>query len=153
MSQETSTWLNTRTLIGFTDQRGHAWHYRADDQGDEPNHYPGAVPVDDVHRRLFGWDAVTASVFAEYYNPDGFVRLSEQGRKAVVRPAGAFGPEDAGAILHDVRVTGHALDHPIGFAEGAYLKTVLARVRRRRRGRGRPRRRSPSRGRARRAAP
>lgn len=34
MSSETSTWLNTSTLIGFTDQRGHAWHYRADDQGD-----------------------------------------------------------------------------------------------------------------------
>ena len=31
--------------------------------------------------RLFGWDAVTASVFAEYYNPDGFV------------------PDDTGAIL------------------------------------------------------
>jgi phage/plasmid-like protein (TIGR03299 family) len=99
MSQETSTWLNTRTLIGFTEQRGHAWHYRADDQGNEPNHYPGAVPVADVQRRLFGWDAVTASVFAEYYNPDGFVRLTDQARQAVVRPAGAFGPEDAGAIL------------------------------------------------------
>ena len=48
MSAETSTWLNTRTLIGFTDQRGHAWHYRAADQGDEPNHYPGAVPIGDV---------------------------------------------------------------------------------------------------------
>ena len=48
MSAETSTWLNTQTLIGFTDQRGHAWHYRADDQGDEPNHYPSAVPVADV---------------------------------------------------------------------------------------------------------
>jgi phage/plasmid-like protein (TIGR03299 family) len=99
MSQETSTWLNTRTLIGFTDQRGHAWHYRAADQGDEPNHYRGAVPVEDVARRLFGWDAVTAGVFAEYYNADGFIRLTDQTRKAVVRPAGAFGPDDAGAIL------------------------------------------------------
>ena len=27
MSQETSQWLNTRTLIGFTDKRGNAWHY------------------------------------------------------------------------------------------------------------------------------
>jgi hypothetical protein len=99
MSQETSTWLNTRTLIGFTDERGHAWHYRADGQGDEPNHYPGPVPVGDVQRRVFGWDAVTASVFVEYYNDQGFVQLSDQARKAVVRPAGAFGPDDAGAIL------------------------------------------------------
>ena len=40
MSQETSSWLNTHTLIRFTDQRGHAWHYRADAQGDEPNQLP-----------------------------------------------------------------------------------------------------------------
>ena len=76
MSAETSTWLNTRTLIGFTDQRGHAWHYRSSDQGDEPNHYPGAVPIDDVRRRLFDWNATTADVFAEYLTNDGFVRGS-----------------------------------------------------------------------------
>jgi hypothetical protein len=33
-------------LIGFTDKRGHAWHYRPEEQGDEPNHYPGAIPLD-----------------------------------------------------------------------------------------------------------
>ncbi len=57
MSQETSEWLNTQTLIGMTDQRGTAWHYRAEDQGSEPNHYPGYVPAADVRRRLFGWRA------------------------------------------------------------------------------------------------
>jgi phage/plasmid-like protein (TIGR03299 family) len=99
MSQETSSWLNTHTLIGFTDKRGHAWHYRAADQGDEPNHYPGPVPVADVERRLFGWDAGSAAVFAEYLTEDGFVRLADGSRQAVVRPAGAFGPGDPGAIL------------------------------------------------------
>lgn len=59
MSAETSQWLNTQTLIGFTDKRGHAWHYRADAQGDEPNHYRGPVPVPDVARRLFAWDATS----------------------------------------------------------------------------------------------
>lgn len=58
MSQETSKWLNENVLIGFTDQRNKAWHYRASDQGDEPNHYAGAVPVSDVLRRLFYWHAV-----------------------------------------------------------------------------------------------
>lgn len=58
MSRETSTWLNTETLIGMTDKRGRAWHYRAEDQGDEPNHYPGAIPVEDVRRRLFNFDAL-----------------------------------------------------------------------------------------------
>lgn len=58
MSQETSQWLNQNVLIGCTDQRGHAWHYRAAAQGDEPNHYPGFIPVDDVQRRLFSWKIV-----------------------------------------------------------------------------------------------
>lgn len=56
MSRETAKWLNTNTLIGFTGKRGHAWHYRSHLQSAEPNHYPGAVPVDDVRRRLFDWE-------------------------------------------------------------------------------------------------
>lgn len=62
MSQETLTWLNQNTLIGFTDKRGEAWHYRASEQGEEPNHYPGAIPVADVKRRLFGWAPVEGTV-------------------------------------------------------------------------------------------
>jgi phage/plasmid-like protein (TIGR03299 family) len=65
MSQETAHWLNTQTLIGHTDKRGHAWHYRAEHQGDEPNHYPGPVPVADVQRRLFGWQAQSRPVFVK----------------------------------------------------------------------------------------
>lgn len=45
MSAETLTHLNSQTLIGYTNKRGRAWHYREELQGDEPNHYPGAVPV------------------------------------------------------------------------------------------------------------
>ncbi len=57
MSNETLQHLNTQTLIGHTDARGVAWHYRAEDQGAEPNHYPGPIPVADVARRLFAWHA------------------------------------------------------------------------------------------------
>lgn len=53
MSRETLEWLNSNTLIGFTEKRGHAWHYR---EGAD-NHYPGAVPLEDVKRRLFNWEA------------------------------------------------------------------------------------------------
>ena len=63
MSQETSKWLNTMTLIGCTDQRGMAWHYRESDQGDEPNHYPGFIPVDDVLRRLFNFEVTPQPIF------------------------------------------------------------------------------------------
>jgi phage/plasmid-like protein (TIGR03299 family) len=57
MSKETLEWLNQNVLVGFTSKRGHAWHYKMSEQGDEPNHYPHAIPVDDVERRLFYWDA------------------------------------------------------------------------------------------------
>lgn len=57
MSKETNTWLNNNVLIGFTRNRGHAWHYRASAQGAEPNHYPDAIPLADVQRRLFHWRA------------------------------------------------------------------------------------------------
>lgn len=53
MSRETLKWLSENTLIGFTEKRGRAWHYR---QGDD-NHYVGGIPVEDVRKRLFDWHA------------------------------------------------------------------------------------------------
>jgi phage/plasmid-like protein (TIGR03299 family) len=103
MSRETAQWLNTQTLIGHTDKRGHAWHYRAEEQGDEPNHYPGAVPVADVRRRLFGWDAVprpvavqlpadlvTATAITDDGEPIRYAEIA--GRQAITR-------SDTGAVL------------------------------------------------------
>lgn len=63
MSRETTYWLNNNVLVGFTDKRGTAWHYRASDQGIEPNHYAGAIPVDDVRRRLFNWEPVELPMY------------------------------------------------------------------------------------------
>lgn len=65
MSKETLEHLNTQTLIGNTDHRGQAWHWRADLQSDEPNHYPGAIPVEDVRRRLFNWQALSRPIAVE----------------------------------------------------------------------------------------
>lgn len=65
MSRESLEWLNTNTLIGHTDKRGTAWHHRACMQGEEPNHYPGPIPVEDVERRLFGWQALSSPVYVE----------------------------------------------------------------------------------------
>ena len=58
MTTETINDLNKNMLIGFTEKRGNAWHYRESAQGEEPNHYVGAVPLEDVRRRLFSWKAV-----------------------------------------------------------------------------------------------
>lgn len=85
MSAETLEWLNTQILVGFTDSkygRGNAWHYRADLQGDEGTHYLDAIPVDDVLRRLFHWEAVEAPVFVGL--PNGTHVLDPE-RKAIVR--------------------------------------------------------------------
>lgn len=65
MSNETLEWLNRNVLIGYTDKRGAAWHYRASVQGEEPNHYPAAVPIADVQRRLFGWRAESGPVLVQ----------------------------------------------------------------------------------------
>lgn len=80
MSRETSAWLNTMTLIGFTDKRGFAWHYRIEDQGTESNHYPGAIPVDDVLRRLFNFTVDDQPLYIR--TDGGFVEV--EGRKALV---------------------------------------------------------------------
>ena len=65
MSKETLEHLNTSTLIGNTDARGTAWHYRATLQGEETNHYPGPIPVADVERRLFHWHAESRRLAVE----------------------------------------------------------------------------------------
>lgn len=98
MSRETLEWLNLNTLIGFTDKRQEAWHFRADLQGAESNHYPGAIPPEDVVRRLFHWQA--QSVPLEYTLPeaidaDGVTparRFTDDTRQVIVR-------SDTGAVL------------------------------------------------------
>lgn len=82
MSAETMEWLNNNTLIGFTERRGTAWHYRETLQGQENNHYVGAIPVEDVYRRLLNWQAVEAPVFVGL--ADGR-RIEVPNQKAIVR--------------------------------------------------------------------
>jgi len=80
MSRETSEWLNRMILVGFTDKRGNAWHYRDEDQGDESNHYPGAIPVDDVLRRLFNFEVREQELYI--LTDHGYTEVP--GRKAMV---------------------------------------------------------------------
>lgn len=83
MSKETLEWLNANTLIGYTAARGTAWHYRASMQGEEANHYPGPVPVDDVRRRLFSWEALSRPIYVEDPVTGGLATVPE--RQAIVR--------------------------------------------------------------------
>lgn len=80
MSRETIEWLNSNVLVGFTDHRGKAWSYRAAYQGTESNHYTGAIPVEDVHRRLFNWTAESRRVAVEIpANFDTMTHLNDDG--------------------------------------------------------------------------
>ncbi len=102
MSRETLTHLNTQTLIGFTSKRGNAWHYRADLQGTEPNHYLGAVPVGDVTRRLFSWSPVTCPLQTVVMD-DGVETITDPTRQVIVRPdtKAVLGVFSTGYRIHD----------------------------------------------------
>lgn len=82
MSEESARWLNTMTLIGFKEKRGTAWHYRAAYQGDEPNHYDGPIPVEDVLRRLFNFTVDPEPIFRLNKETGTFDTI--EGRKAMV---------------------------------------------------------------------
>jgi len=142
MSRETLQDLNTHTLIGHTRARGTAWHYRAELQGDEPNHYPGPVPVEDVARRLFSWEAEYRPLAVErpadlatmtHLSTDGLpVRwIHVPDRQAIVRSdrtdghvMGVFGP---GYVTHQYREwllgsVANILDDTLSISSAGLLK-------------------------------
>ena len=103
MSQESLSWLNTMTLIGNTAARGNAWHYRATEQRGEPNHYPGPIPVEDVKRRLFAWQAVPRRVAVEFpATVETMTHLNDAGepvRWAVQEDRQAIAPSDDDHVM------------------------------------------------------
>lgn len=92
MSKETAQWLNTMTLIGDTDKRGTAWHYRADLQEGEGNHFSGAIPTERIGELFAPWEPVESPLYLSVPagaddvpdTPDGnrFVQVND--RKAIV---------------------------------------------------------------------
>ena len=116
MSRETSNWLNNNVLVGMTDKRGNAWHYKASEQDGETNHYSGAVPIEDVRRRLFDWKAVEMPMF--FQTPLGMMPI--EGRKAIVR-------DDTYAVLGvpSARYAPHQYDEWLLSAVGNLLDDEL----------------------------
>lgn len=98
MSAETDEWLNEWTL-----QSGAVWHTRPDLQAKFNTIYPGAIPVEDVRRRLFAWKAVEGDVTSTgtVMNEDGVqsFTITDPERKTMLRPPGALGPDDLGGIM------------------------------------------------------
>lgn len=80
MSSETLDFLQENTLIGFTDLRGTAWHYR---EG-STNHFPGAVPREEA-LRLLSYPLAEGQVTATVLTDDGVLSIEAPDRKAIVR--------------------------------------------------------------------
>lgn len=76
MSRESSSWLHQNILVGFTEKRGNAWWYRASEDTSESNHYAGAIPVGDVIRRLFPWDAISVPLYVQ--TPLGMMPIEDR---------------------------------------------------------------------------
>jgi phage/plasmid-like protein (TIGR03299 family) len=66
---------------------------------DESTVYPGRIPVDDVRRRLFAWKVAEGAVTSTGMNQEGVFTVTDTDRKAIMRPPGALGDDDQGAIL------------------------------------------------------
>lgn len=140
MSRETLTHLNTQTLIGNTDQRGTAWHYRAEEQGEETNHYPGPIPVADVERRLFNWQAQSRPLAVEIpAHLDTMTHLDPEGhpmrwrpiedRQAITRSDthDVMGVFTSGYVMHQYRewlltTVGNILDDTLAISSAGMLR-------------------------------
>lgn len=118
MSQETIEWLHDNVLAGFSKKHGPAWWasrgLEATDSFGEPNHYPGAIPLDDVLRRLpaFANEAISAPMQVTYPNPyytDGsddpeFLTITDS-RQVILRPDNGeiFGVFKEGYRMHQYK--------------------------------------------------
>lgn len=84
MSAETLEYLRNNTRIGFTDKRGAAWHAARGADGDYLNHFPGAIPVEEV-RSLMAYPLVEGEITATVLDDEGVHTFSAPDRKAIIR--------------------------------------------------------------------
>ena len=85
MSRESLTTLNNDILIGYEDVYGPAWHKDDAYQGAEGNHYPGAIPVEDVYRRLFDWFPIETEITHTALTDSGVVSVIDENAKGIMR--------------------------------------------------------------------
>lgn len=84
MSAETLEWLQENTRIGFTEKRGAAWHAARGADGEYRNHYPDAVPLEDV-QKLFDYELAEGDIEVTAITSKGVLTTSDPKRKAIVR--------------------------------------------------------------------
>jgi phage/plasmid-like protein (TIGR03299 family) len=94
MSKETSEWLNTKIMVGNGLK---PWWFN-ESLSDDGMLYSGAIPAADVVEKLFNFELEAWKIKA--YDPaKGMGRsFTDSSRTAIVRPPGALGPDDKGAV-------------------------------------------------------
>jgi phage/plasmid-like protein (TIGR03299 family) len=80
MSRETIEWLNQNSLIGFTDERGKAWHHL---EGVD-NHFAGAIPVERM-LELMSYPLAEGVPTVTVLGDDGVTTFEAKGHKGIVR--------------------------------------------------------------------
>jgi phage/plasmid-like protein (TIGR03299 family) len=80
MSRETIEWLNANSLIGFTDERGKAWHHL---EGVD-NHYAGAIPYERV-LELMSYPLAEGVPTVNVITDDGVQSFEAPKHKGIVR--------------------------------------------------------------------
>lgn len=121
MSLESLAYLHDNVLAGFADKHGSAWWSNrgwaeTTDSFGEPNHYPGAIPLDDVLRRLpaFANEAISVQLQARYPNPlfgkgddeePEFITVTDPERQVILRPdtGTIFGVFKKGYRMHQYK--------------------------------------------------
>jgi phage/plasmid-like protein (TIGR03299 family) len=100
VSSYTTKKLADNTLIGQTVKRGKAWWWRASEDGDESNHYEGPIPVEDVIRRLFNFNAIVVPSYSGKLTrtDDGEIQYDHEG-KPIVFPD--FDPDRVYVVADD----------------------------------------------------
>ena len=82
-----------------------------------------ANKVADVRRALHSYERL-ARLAVDLLTPDGVLAMASCSTHI---PADTFFDTVTRTVtLNEIERTGHALDHPIGFPEGAYLKCIYA---------------------------
>lgn len=80
MSAETLQWLNENSLIGFTAERGKAWHHL---EGYD-NHFEGAIPVERM-MDLMSYPLAEGVPTVTVLGDDGVTTFEAKGHKGIVR--------------------------------------------------------------------
>lgn len=80
MSRETLEWLNANSLIGYTDERGKAWHHL---EGVD-NHFTGPIPYERV-LDLMSYPLAEGIPTVTVLGDDGVTTFEATGHKGIVR--------------------------------------------------------------------